>query len=620
MLQLLRATRMLICPIVIEEVGTCYAILIWKSGSYISRDELQKADLVAGQIALYIKVHQKEQSSRERGDKLTALLKLSTAIYSSLNYKEVLKNAVTLSTGIMQADGGTIFILDKEDMLLKPLLTIDDRYQGELGSIKLKMGEGISGKVAQSGIGLISNHSESDPRCIQVPGTPVEKESLISVPLTWSSEVIGVITLWSYTGKIFTQEDLEVLVIFARQTADAIENAKLFESLEHAYEELRATQEQLIMAEKLKALGDMAGGVAHDFNNALGAILGHAQLLLKKIENPDLKKELEIIEQVALKGKRTVQRLQDFTHVSGRTQLGSVDLNHVIRDAIDATKPAWKDNAQRLGLTINMHINLGLITIIDGSHDELKEAISNVILNSVDALPDGGNIWISTVMEDEKVVLQIKDDGAGMDENTKNKLFFPFFTTKGKKGVGMGLAIVYGILFRHQADIGVESSSGRGAAFTFKFNISRSAALESSSQPNVEQPESLNILLVDDDTNLLDVVGDMLDYLGHRCVKADGGKMALKLMQDGQFDMVITDLGMPEVGGWEVARFCRESCPGTPIILVSGWGAQLDGEEASQKVDAVLSKPFQMDELRETIGKVYSSANRTHRFSSSIMS
>jgi signal transduction histidine kinase/CheY-like chemotaxis protein len=620
LLQLLRATRMLICPFVIEDVGTGYAIWIWKDGSYISPDELQKADLVAGQIALSIKVHQKEQSSRERGDKLTALLKLSTAIYSSLNFKEVLKNAVKLSTGIIQADGGTIFILDKEDMLLKPLLTIDDRYQEELDSIKLKLGEGISGKVAQSGVGLISNHSENDPRCIQVPGTPVEKESLISVPLTWSNDVIGVITLWSYNGKVFSQEDLEVLAIFARQTADAIENAKLFESLEHAYEELRATQEQLIMAEKLKALGDMAGGVAHDFNNALGAILGHAQLLLKKIENPDLKKELEIIEQVTLKGRRTVQRLQDFTHVSGRTQFGSVDLNHVIRDAIDTTKPAWKDNAQRLGLTINMHINLGLITIIDGSHEELKEAISNVILNSVDALPDGGNIWISTVMEDEKVVLQIKDDGAGMDENTKNKLFFPFFTTKGKKGVGMGLAIVYGILFRHQADIGVESSSGHGAAFTFKFNISRSAAQDTSGRPNVEKLESLSILLVDDDTNLLEVVGDMLDYMGHRCVKADGGKMALKLMTDGQFDMVITDLGMPEVGGWEVAGFCRENCPGTPIILVSGWGAQLDGEEASQRVDAVLPKPFQMDELKETIAKVYSSANRTHRFSSSIIS
>jgi signal transduction histidine kinase/CheY-like chemotaxis protein len=611
LMEILGAQGLLVSPFVMEEVGFGYACWAWRESNAISNDEILKADLATEMISLAIKVYQNEKSSKERGDKLSALLELSTSIYSSLNYREVLQKAVKLSMEIMLADGGTIFILDKEELVLRPLLTIDERYEEALNSVCLRLGEGITGKVAQSGVGIISNHSESDPRSLQVPGTPVENESLISAPLTWSGDVIGVITLWSYTGKMFTREDLEILTIFARQTADAIENAKLFESLEKAYEELTATQDQLIMAEKLKALGDMAGGVAHDFNNALGTILGHTQLLLNKISDPESKKELEVIEQVTLKGRRTVQRLQDFTHVSSRSQHGRVELNRVIKEAIEATKPAWKDTAQRTGITINLHADLFPGVIIDGSHEELQEAISNVILNAVDALPDGGNIWIKTFLEQEKVVLQIADDGIGMDENTKNKLFFPFFSTKGSKGFGMGLAVVYGILFRHQADIGVESSPGKGAIFIFKFNISRDLPHDLRPPEKVEKPKSLYILLVDDDTNLLDVVGDMLEFMGHKCQRAESGKAALEAIEKEEFALVMTDLGMPEVSGWDVARFSKDRWPRTPVILISGWGAQLDGDDALRKVDAVLPKPFQLDELEGVIEKVMFSASQT---------
>ncbi len=211
-------------------------------------------------------------------------------------------------------------------------------------------------------------------------------------------------------------------------------------------------------------------------------------------------------------------------------------------------------------------------------------------------------------MEHDKVVLQISDDGMGMDENVKNKLFFPFFSTKGKKGVGMGLAVVYGILFRHQADIGVESSPGNGATFTFKFNISHGAEQDMMPSPSPEEQKSLSILLVDDDINLLEVVSEMLDFLGHKVRKAEGGKEGLQAMQESAFDIVITDLGMPEVGGWDIARFCRDRHPMTPILLISGWGAQLDSEDALRKVDAILPKPFQMDEIKETIEKVMATA------------
>ena len=594
----------IIAPFLTDEQGFGYGCWLWEDHRQFGDGDFMKSAILVDLLSYSVRAYQNKMRARERGDKLAALLELSTAIYSSRNYTDVLQKAVKLAMQIMEADGGSIFIIHKPELLLKPLVIIDDRYQEMLSSLTLKLGEGVTGSVAQNGVGIISNYSNIDPRSLQVPGTPVERESLISAPLTWSGDVIGAMTLWSYAGKEFAREDLEILTIFARQTADAIENAKLFESLEKAYEELSATQERLIMAEKLKALGDMAGGVAHDFNNVLGTILGRAQLLLRKISDADVQGELRIIEEVTLKGRRTVQRLQDFTHVSGRLQYGQVELNNVVEEAIESTKPAWKDTVQRLGSTINLHTDLRPVSIIDGSHEELKEAVCNVILNSIDALPEGGNIWIKSFMDNGKVVLQIGDDGIGMDENTKNKLFFPFFTTKGKKGVGMGLAVVYGILFRHQADIKVDSAPGQGAKFTFTFNPSEVKTEGRQGTPKPQQPVVLSILLVDDDVNLLNVVGDMLEFMGFKFEKADGGRAALTLLKEKKFDLVITDLGMPEVGGWDVAKYCRENYPGLPVILISGWGAQLNNEDALSKVDAILPKPFQLDEMKETIEAV----------------
>lgn len=600
------ALYIIISPFFIEDLGFGYAIWGWKKKISDSQEYISRAELISEQIALSLAASMSEQRSKEQGEKLAALLDLSTHIYSSLNYKEVLQKAVKLSMEIVGATGGTIFILEKEENVLVPLLTVDEEHEEAINSMRLKPGQGLTGCVAQTGVGMISNHSESDPRSIQVPGTPVEPESIISVPLTWSAEVIGVITLRNNVGKIFVQEDLEILTIFARQTADAIENAKLYEKLEKAYEELTATQDRLIMAEKLKVLGDIAGGVAHDFNNILGTILGRVQLLQKKIDDPELKRELETIEAAALEGRTTVRTLQDFTHLSRRSQLAKADLNKVIREAIENTSPAWKSTAHRAGITINLCPDLKSIPMVKGNHDELREAVSNVILNSVDALPEGGNIWISTGVADGNVFLRIADDGIGMDENTKNKMFFPFFSTTGKKGSGMGLSMVYGIMFRNQADIQVKSSPGEGAEFTFIFSLPEEAEPGIPVEETSVKPSNLNILLIDDELSLLDVVGDMIDYMGHTCRKVDSGRVALEILEEEEFDLVVTDLGMPEVGGWEVARFCRNKYPRMPVILISGWGAQLDGEEALQRVDAVVAKPFSMEEFEESIKSVLS--------------
>ncbi len=603
---ILDVSNTIIAPFVYDNTNFGYAVWGWKSDIEDDDSLMTKSSLIAEQIALSLSASMNEQKTKKQGDKLAALLELSSAIFSSLNYKEVLRKALELAMEIVGANSGTIMLLNKEDDLLEPIMTIDEHHIDAINAMRIKPGEGITGRVAQSGIGIISNSSEDDPRTVHVPGTPTERESLISAPLTSAGAVIGAVTLWSNSGVDFTQEDLEILTIFARQTADAIENSRLYEKLEKAYEELSTTQGKLIMSEKLKALGDMAGGVAHDFNNLLGTILGRIQLLLTTTADPEAKKDLEAIEKAALDGRRTVRRLQNFTQVSSNSELLTIDLNQVIIDAIDHTRHAWKDIVQKKGLTIDLKSSLIPLQPIIGNHDELKEAVSNVILNSVDALESGGNIWVSTSIENNKAILSISDDGVGMEEETQNKLFYPFFTTKKSRGSGMGLAVVYGILLRHHVDISVESAPGKGSKFLFKFNMVDQADLTAQPEPAPLDLGRLSILLIDDDSNLLDVVGDMIDYLDHDCIKAVGGKEALRILENQSFDLVVTDLGMPDIGGWDVADFCRQVYPDMPIILISGWGAQIDCSEAMEKVDAVLPKPFMINEFKNVINKVVS--------------
>jgi len=599
----LKCGQVMKIPFELEDLGG--GLLVWgwkKSPSDFSDVFVDKAKLITEQVRLSLKLSLKERKGQELDAKLAALLELSTAIYSSLNYTDVLEKAVNLSRQIIGADGGSLFILDKKDKVLKPLITVDRTHADEISKMILKPGEGLTGKVVQTGVGLISNHSEVDPRAMQVPGTPDEPESLISAPLTWSGEVIGAITLRSEEGRDFTQEDLDILTIFARQTADAIENAKLFESLEKAYKELSNTQDQLIMNEKLRALGEMAGGVAHDFNNVLGTILGRTQLLINELENTKWIDYLKQIERVTLEGAKTVQKLQNFTRISSHGHFDHVDLNSVIKNAIEATKPRWKDECQRHGINIDLIIDNQKLNPILGNKSELSEAFSNLILNSVDALTDGGEIRIKTYMDDDKAVIEVNDNGVGMGDTTLNKVFHPFFTTKGSQGTGLGLAVVYGIISRHKGEIDITSKVGRGTTCLLRIPTAVIAKPKAEKSVEIAAEVKARILVIDDDENILDVISDMLEMLDHTVVTALSGEEGVEKFKAHKFDLVITDLGMPGISGWDVTKMCKTANPRVPILMISGWGNQIDDDMVNRSgLDGIMAKPFEISKIKTMI-------------------
>jgi signal transduction histidine kinase/CheY-like chemotaxis protein len=440
-----------------------------------------------------------------------------------------------------------------------------------------------------------------------VPGTPPEESSLLCVPLIARENVIGVITL-SRIGphrRPFVQADLELATVFAAQCSSAIHNARIYAEMKSAYDELRATQQQLVLSAKLNALGEMAGGVAHDFNNILAAILGRTQLLMRGPTTPELRRQLEVIEQAALDGAHTVRRVQEFTRVRQDERFETLDINRVLEGVVEFTRPAWFTNAKKRGVTVEMHLELAARQPVAGNASELREVFTNLVLNAVDAMPWGGDLFIRTEDGEGGVRVAFRDTGVGMDEETRTRVFDPFFTTKEIQGTGLGLSVAYGIVTRHRGRIEVQSERGIGTEFIVTLPVGLAPAAQAV-PPLVHGPIAPHtVLVVDDEEPVLDVLAEMLNALGQDVYVAVGGEAGIAEFDRRKPQIVFSDLGMPEVNGWDVALHIRSQRPGTALVLVTGWGFQLEEEAAMARgVDVILTKPFTLEDVERALARV----------------
>ena len=373
---------------------------------------------------------------------------------------------------------------------------------------------------------------------------------------------------------------------------------------------LESTQEKLIQTERLGALGEMASGIAHDFNNILGGILGWVQLVRRAKEEDEIRKGLDIIERSALDGAETVRRIQKFTRTREEKSPGWVDVNGVVRDTCELTRPKWKDQAQLTGATIRLTMDLSEVRPARGSAPELREVLTNLILNAVDAMPEGGRLSIRTEMEPKKneVWISVSDTGIGMSRKTQRRVFDPFFTTKGAKGNGLGLSVVYGIVTRHGGDISVKSKPGAGTTFVLQLPAPSGARETKEAVASINKTKTMRILVIDDEETIREATAGMLQSMGHCVSAASDGKEGIEQFRCGTFDIVLSDLGMPGVSGWEVTEAIKALRPETSVLLMTEWGVEPDPEEI-RKAGAgdVLVKPFKMEELREKIGAVIAS-------------
>jgi PAS domain S-box-containing protein len=371
--------------------------------------------------------------------------------------------------------------------------------------------------------------------------------------------------------------------------------------------EQKEERERAARADKLRALGQLASGVAHDFNNSLAAILGRAQLLRRQITDEALVRNLGIIQTAAEDAAATVRRIQTFARKSPAKEFEIVDVRSLLNDAIEITRTRWENEARIRGLEYEVKLAAQRGCSTYGSASELREVFVNLIVNAIDAMPKGGNLAISCQRSDTRLQLQFSDDGLGMPEDVRQKIFEPFFSTKGAHGTGLGLSVSYSIIERHEGTISVSSEQGKGTTFTIDLPAKvRGVTLEDELAPKDDLPV-FTILVVDDEKSVRETLAEMLMAGKHRVELAEGGQQALQKLRSTSFDFVFTDLAMPEMDGWETARAIRRNWPDVKIVLVTGYGPTAVAPEGEDDlVDGIIGKPFNFRQVTSTLEELKS--------------
>jgi signal transduction histidine kinase len=387
--------------------------------------------------------------------------------------------------------------------------------------------------------------------------------------------------------------------------------------LESSNQALRQAQQALIQQERLRALGQMASGIAHDINNAISPIALYTEAMLEHEAglSPEGRSRLVTIQRAIDDVAQTVGRMREFYRPQdAKPRFENLDLNALVQQVIDLTRARWSDQPQRSGIIIELKAELAPgLPEIHGADNEIRDAITNLIFNAVDASPKGGVITVRsrvTAAESQQVLLEVIDAGVGMDDETRRRCLEPFFTTKGERGTGLGLAMVFGMAQRHGATLEIDSRPGGGTTMRLSFPVSVGIPGATVRMPVLQVPvPALRILVVDDDPVLRASLGNTLRDEGHQVTLAGGGQEGIDLFRATQqsavpFDVVLTDLGMPYVDGRQVAATVRTIAPDTPIILLTGWGQQMGPENDVPQVNRVLGKPPRLRELRAALAEL----------------
>jgi signal transduction histidine kinase/ActR/RegA family two-component response regulator len=570
-----------------------------------------------------------EAALQQQFKRIHLLNQITRAISERQDTQSILHVVLRKLEDHLNLDLGTVALFDES---AKTLNVAALRMKNALLTEKLDLHEGIVLPLAETGLELCGT-GQTIYLADTVKGSALLQERLagaglrsaVAVPLMVDGKLFGVLLAGRLKPNAFSSGDAEFLRTLSEHVALAAHQARLHNELERAYNELRQSQQTVMQQERLKALGQMASGIAHDVNNALSPVVGFADLLLRNEQS------------LSTAGRRHVQHIrtagEDIAHIVARLRefyrrredresLMELDLNQLAEQVVDMTRPRWRDIPQSNGITVEMETefaaNVPELLCIES---EVREAMTNLVINAVDALPKGGTITLRTRVTkgdvhnitgayDTHVVVEVSDTGIGMNEETRKRCLEPFFSTKGKRGTGLGLAMVYGVMQRHEGNIEIDSELGKGTTFRLVFPVRKGLASASDSKQNGPTTRPLNILCIDDEPLLRDLLKEMLERDGHTVEVSDSGQTgidAFRFARDSgrPFDVVITDLGMPYVDGRQVTRVVKHESPATPVVMLTGWGAFMkEDDSAPADLDALLSKPPRSKELRETLARV----------------
>lgn len=444
--------------------------------------------------------------------------------------------------------------------------------------------------------------------------------AVVAAPLLAESSVFGVLLVGRTRSHSFVESECDFLLQLGEHLALAIHQAQLYAVLQQAYDDLRKSQQAMLQQERLRALGQMASGVAHDINNAISPVALYTESLLDHASLDDNVREALLIIQRAIGDvAKTVARMREFSRPrEAQLQLSRINLNDLVLQVIDLTRVRWRDQPQATGHVITLYADLAAeLPAILGADSEIRDALINLVFNAIDAMPSGGALTIRTscmlespggkYREREAVWLEVTDDGVGMEEEVRRHCLEPFYSTKGERGTGLGLAMVYGMVQRHNADLEIDSAPGKGTKVRVRFATLGMRIKSSASPSELVLARPMRILIVDDDPVIIHAMESALRSDGHTVVPAIGGREAIAAFlkahaQQTPFDAVITDLGMPHVDGRQVAAAIKAADPSVQVIMLTGWGQRLlEDRDTPAHVDTVLSKPPRLADIRRAL-------------------
>jgi PAS domain S-box-containing protein len=608
--ELLDAKTIVVMPLFARDrhVGS---ILALTNQEEISGIFLEPLRILSDQAGFAIENADLYHGVSEFAQRLSVVSALSKILGSSLDIKGVYSAFTEEVKKVMNFDRTSIAMVEGDQL----------RYLVVAEEVDTELKDGSKLPLSDSATGLVIKTKKTiiEPDFNQEMKFPIDHmyynsglRSAIRVPLFSKGEVFATFNLASRKPNAYGEREREILEQISGSLTAAIENSRLFDQVKQheaelvkAYENLKSAQEYMVQAEKLKALGEMAGGVAHDFNNVLAVVLGRTQLALEDVKDDKLKKDLQIIEQTAIDAATTVRRLQDFARVRVERNFAVLDLKEVLESTLQMTESRRMELKEREGINIDMESKLRDTSIVEGDVAELREGLLNIIFNAMDAMPKGGKIKIEAKQTKKWVTVSISDTGIGMPKEIMDRIFEPFFTTRVHKGTGLGLSVTYGIIQRHRGEISVESTVGVGSTFYIKLPVCEGVVSKKHAAGKADAVKGVSILMVDDNPEVAGILGLTLRRLGHTVVEANSGEAAINTFEVGKFDLIITDLGMPDMSGHEVAKIVKEMKPGTPVLVISGWGGQLNLDEMPE-VDGVIAKPFSKEVLAEKIAAVLS--------------
>jgi signal transduction histidine kinase/CheY-like chemotaxis protein len=580
--------------------------------------EKRSLSLTRRDLDLEREINRRELSAS--GKRPKALIDAGRAMGAICVLSDLLDFFVGVVADELEVDRISLMLLDEKtrEMWIVAARGLDEKVKEK---VRMAVGTGIAGWVAREGKPVLVKDVVSDPR-VKTSLHSTNATSFISAPIVLSipillqERVLGVINVTNRrSGKSFDEEDMAFLYSLAGQAAVAIERTIQYEKLQESHESLKAAQKNLVEAERVNALGLMAAGVAHDFNNLLTGMLGRVELLQKKVDTqgadlPFIRSQLESLHKLALQGAGTVRRIQEYSRIRKDSPSEAVDLNSVVDNAVELTAAKWKDECETRGVRVDVRFERGRIPSIQGNAADLTQVVCNLIFNAVEAMPKGGELTLKTFQAGNIIGLEVSDTGDGMSTEVKEKLFQPFFTTK-DNGYGLGTSIIYGIVARHGGNIHVSSEEGMGTTFLFRLPVDNGPMGDQLSENVAQGGESgtAKILVVEDNDINRELFKGYLDEMGHKAVLAADGKEMLPLLDQGPFDLVITDLSMPGISGWQVAEKVKKQTPRVPVILISGWVIQQDDSRIRESgVDFVLQKPCTFKDFQNLVNKALSSS------------